>query len=58
MPDPGTVTVTLRVEDAYAVALGALQYVLKSQAGEVPEGGSPIRLRNALMAALNTEEQQ
>lgn len=50
--EPGTITVTLRVEDAHVVALGPLDYTVANMKGEVPEGGNAMRLRQALAAAL------
>lgn len=50
-----TITVTVRREDAYALALGPLDYAVKVMNGEVEKGGSPMRVRQALAAELGLQ---
>lgn len=51
--EPQYVTITVRIEDAYAIALGPLDYAMKSNAGRVPKGGRPMRIRQTLADALD-----
>lgn len=46
------VTITVSIEDAAALALGPLDYAIKVTSGEVPRGGSPMRVRVALAEAV------
>lgn len=50
--EDGTITVTLRREDAIAVAYGPFDYACAVSEQEAPAGGSPKRLRRALAVAL------
>ncbi len=47
-----TITVELRREDAYALALGPLEYTMSEGDGRTPRGGSPKRARVAIAQAL------
>lgn len=57
LPDQ-TVTITVRREDAYALALGPLDYAVKVMNGEAVKGGSPMRVRQALAAALGLQAEK
>lgn len=46
------ITVTVRREDAMAVALGPLDYTVAVMEGKAPDAGSPMRLRQELARAL------
>jgi hypothetical protein len=50
------IDVTLQLEDAYVIALGAFDYTVQTMDNKVPKGGSPKRAREAIMNAIKEFE--
>lgn len=52
---PKEVTVTVRVEDAYALVLGPLNYTTATMEGRATGDGSTMNIRHALREVLRDE---
>lgn len=52
---PKEITVTVRVEDAYALVLGPLDYTTATMEGRATGDGSTMNIRYALREALQKE---
>lgn len=57
MPEnrPKEVTVTVRVEDAYVLVLGPLDYTVATMEGRATGDGSIMNIRHDLLKALRDE---